>query len=129
MNLFLKKYSKYKDLNFLINDSTNCFEHMQKISFKSNADYIMFLHDDDLFGKELLVKNFDPLQSKNLLQFLQDQHLLTLNLRNILDFNINMKKKLKGIYMFHWQNIFYHLFSQFFSLQQFLVIRSLKSIS
>ena len=62
--LFFKKYSKYKDLNFLINDSTDCYEHMQKISLRSKADYIMFLHDDDLFGKELLVQNFEILKAQ-----------------------------------------------------------------
>ena len=37
---------------------------MQNIFLKSKADYIMFLHDDDLFGKELLIKNFEILKAK-----------------------------------------------------------------
>ena len=42
---FLEKYSQYKDFKFVINNSTNAYEHMKKISSKSKSDYIMFLHD------------------------------------------------------------------------------------
>ncbi len=59
---FCNKYSKYKDIKFLINDSKDCYEHMEKISSKSDADYIMFLHDDDFFGEQLLVKTFSLIQ-------------------------------------------------------------------
>ena len=59
---FFNKYSKYKDINFLVNDSKDCYEHMEKISSRSDADYIMFLHDDDIFGEQLLVKTLSLIQ-------------------------------------------------------------------
>ena len=59
--IFRSKIEKFDDIKLLINKSTSCFDHMYNLCQSSKADYIMFLHDDDYFGEDLLVNSLSIL--------------------------------------------------------------------